>query len=390
MVLISIFFLLINFAIPFWKKSIVFYQTLLWPIVIIISEILGYSFSFEFFIIIVFYFIIAILSRLLLYKYYDRYKMGFSIEYLQKIRYLLTTLLTVLFPFYLVVKLSSFDLSLSYFVNNISQSLVVLRLDSINNSNYGSTFNFWDNLVILSGFNLLISINQQKTTPVIISVLINILYTSILGSKMGIIISLLLFAYFYLKNKKILKFLLVLLIALVLFAFSLLLINFSNVDSSFSDLLISIKSYFLGGPLAFDNILNKNYELGNSQIIWRPFIEFARSLGMDFKVDSKHLFYVEIKDISTNVYSFFISFYFQFGLILSILFLFFYLFTLEIISVLANKFYFLQLIFPSLIIGALFSIHAEQILSGFSGYIKILIIYLMAKLYDKSSSYNRG
>jgi hypothetical protein len=390
MFLISILFLIFNFAIPFWKKSLVFYQTILWPIVILFSEILDYSFSYYCLIVILLYFTIATLVRLSLYKYYYRFNQEtLNIDYFKKSRYFLTILLLILFPFYLISKLSIFEISITSFFNDFTQSLVLFRLDSINNSTYGSTFNFWDNLVILSGFNLLLSLNDSKVSIVITSVFINILYTSLLGSKMGLVVSLLLLAYYYLKKGSHFKFLLIIFGTIAIFTLTLLIINFNSVDSNLSDLFITVKSYFLGGPLAFNEILNKKVQLGNSQVVWRPFIELARSLGMDFKVDSKHLFYVEIKDISTNVYSFFVSFYFQFGPILSFIFLSIYLFSLEIISIYSNKNIFLKLIFPSLLIGALFSIHAEQILSGVSGYVKFLIIYLIAKFYDKSSSYNR-
>jgi len=390
MFLISILFLIFNFAIPFWKKSLVFYQTILWPIVILFSEILDYSFSYYCLIVILLYFTIATLVRLLLYKYYYRFNQEtLNIDYFKKSRYFLTILLLILFPFYLISKLSIFEISITSFFNDFTQSLVLFRLDSINNSTYGSTFNFWDNLVILSGFNLLLSLNDSKVSIVITSVFINILYTSLLGSKMGLVVSLLLLAYYYLKKGSHFKFLLIIFGTIAIFTLTLVIINFNSVDSNLSDLFITVKSYFLGGPLAFNEILNKKVQLGNSQVVWRPFIELARSLGMDFKVDSKHLFYVEIKDISTNVYSFFVSFYFQFGPILSFIFLSIYLFSLEIISIYSNKIFFLKLIFPSLLIGALFSIHAEQILSGVSGYVKFLIIYLIAKFYDKSSSYNR-
>lgn len=368
---ISIIFLAIHFIIPNFKQSLVFYHFLLWPIILTLAHTLGYSTGFEFNMLIISYYSLTVVIRLFSYNFYSSKELYPS----KKSIYDLSIFLTLLLPFYINYQLNLYGLSFQNLIEEFAYSFVVLRQESVSLSGYGSNFNFFNNLVILSNFNFLAALYVNSSKRITFSALLNILYTSLLGSKMGIVITLLMIIIKYFYEGKFIKVVIGLCITMFLFIVTMIIVNFNGDSSDYNEIIIALKSYIIGGPLSLDKLITANYDVGYSQVIYRPFIEIFRSIGFDLDIGSRHMFYVDVKDFTTNVYSWFVSFYFNFNPLISLLIMTLYLIILELVSVLKKRSYFINFIFPSLVIASIFSIHAEQLLSGLSIYIKLFFIF---------------
>ena len=247
----------------------------------------------------------------------------------------------------------------------------------------------FNNLVIFANFNFLGALYVNSPKRITLSALLNIFYTSLLGSKMGIVITLLMIIIKYFYEGKFIKLAIGLGITVSLFIGTIIIVNFTGESSDYKEIIIAFKSYIIGGPLSLNKLITANYDVGYSQVIYRPFIEILRSIGFDIDIGSRHIFYVIVKDFTTNVYSWFVSFYFNFNPIISILIMTLYLIILELISVLKKTSYFIKFIFPSLIIASIFSIHAEQLLSGLTIYIKLFLIFYFIKYVSRFSNFRR-
>tara|TARA_B110000971_G_C20023578_1_gene507603 strand:+ start:1107 stop:2276 length:1170 start_codon:yes stop_codon:yes gene_type:complete len=383
MFFLSILFLAIHLIIPGFKHSLVFYHFSLWPVILILGYILGYSTGFEFNMLIISYYSLTVIIRLFSYKFYG------SKEYHPSKRkiYDLSILLTLLLPFYINYQLNLYGLSFHNLVEEVAYSFAVLRQESVSLSGYGSNFNFFNNLVILANFNFLAALYVNSPKRITFSALLNIFYTSLLGSKMGIVITLLMIIIKFFYEGKFMKVIIGLCTTIFLFIGTIIIVNFTGDSSDYKEIIIALKSYIIGGPLSLDKLITANYDVGYSQVIYRPFIEILRSIGFDLDIGSRHMFYVIVKDFTTNVYSWFVSFYFNFNPLISMLIMTLYLIVLELISVLKKSSYFIKFIFPSLIIASIFSIHAEQLLSGFSIYIKLFLIFYFIKYVPSFSNF---
>jgi hypothetical protein len=357
----------------------------LWPVILILSYILGYSTGFEFNMLIISYYSLTVLIRLFSYKFY-RSKEDHPSK--NKI-YDLSILLTLLLPFYINYQLNFYGISFRNFIESPAYSFVVLRQENVSLSGYGSNFNFFNNLVIFANFNFLGALYVNSPKRITLSALLNIFYTSLLGSKMGIVITLLMIIIKYFYEGKFIKLAIGLGITVSLFIGTIIIVNFTGESSDYKEIIIAFKSYIIGGPLSLNKLITANYDVGYSQVIYRPFIEILRSIGFDIDIGSRHMFYVIVKDFTTNVYSWFVSFYFNFNPIISILIMTLYLIILELISVLKKTSYFIKFIFPSLIIASIFSIHAEQLLSGLTIYIKLFLIFYFIKYVSRFSNFRR-
>ena len=204
---------------------------------------------------------------------------------------------------------------------------------------------------------------------------------------MGIVITLLMILLKYFNEGKFIKLVIGFGITIFLFIMTVIIVNFTGDSTDYKEIIIALKSYIIGGPLSLNKLITDNYVVGYSQVIYRPFIEIFRSIGFDLDIESRHMFYVIVKDFTTNVYSWFVSFYFNFNPLISLLIMTTYLIILEIISFLKKKSYFINFIFPSLVVSSIFSIHAEQLLSGLSIYIKLFIIFYFINYVSRLSNY---
>ena len=383
MIFLSIIFLVIHFIIPNFKQSLVFYHFLLWPVILILGYILGYSTGLEFNMLIISYYSLTVLIRMFSHKFYRSKEYHTSKNKI----YDLSILLTLLLPFYINYQLNFYGISFSNFIELPAYSFAVLRQENVSLSGYGSNFNFFNNLVIFANFNFLGALYVNSPKRITLSALLNIFYTSLLGSKMGIVITLLMIIIKYFYEGKFIKVAIGLGITMFLFIGTIIIVNFTGDSSDYKEIIIALKSYIIGGPLSLNKLITANYDVGYSQVIYRPFIEILRSIGFDIDIGSRHMFYVIVKDFTTNVYSWFVSFYFNFNPILSLLIMTLYLIILELISVLKKTSFFIKFIFPSLIIGSIFSIHAEQLLSGLSIYIKLFLIFYFIKHVSSFSNF---
>lgn len=377
-------------AIPKGVHSLTFYHSILWFIIFIYLGVSGYNLNTTTHLLLTLYFLCVIFIRLIFYRFYIKTSVKFQTPSTKiKASKKLLVFLAIMFIPYVLHELGKYGLNLNELFSNPSYSLVLMRQESVRVSGYGETFDIWNNLVILSNFNFLLHLfySPRINKWVWYSAVINILYTSFLGSKMGLVVTLLMLAHGYFIRKNFKKVLSLVITATVAFSFSVFFINM-NAKMDFDELVLILKSYILGGPLSFDSIVDSRVDLGNSQVLWRPFLEIARSLGFGSSIDSRHLFYVTVDGFSTNVFSWFISFFKNVPILTSFFIMFIYLFVLEFISVSRFKSNLLMFLFPSFVIGAIFSIHAEQILSGLSMYIKLTLCFIIFN-YVASLSYHR-
>ena len=224
MIFLSIIFLVIHLIIPNFKQSLVFYHFLLWPIILIFAYILGYSTGFEFNMLIISYYSLTVLIRLFSYNFYRSKELNLP----KKNIYDLSIILTLLLPFYINYQLNLYGLSFQNLIEEFAYSFVLLRQESVSLSGYGSNFNFFNNLVILSNFNFLAALYVNSSKRIAFSALLNILYTSLLGSKMGIVITLLMILLKYFYEGKFIKLVIGFGITISLFIMTVIIVNFTG------------------------------------------------------------------------------------------------------------------------------------------------------------------
>jgi len=299
---------------------------------------------------------------------------------------LFSALLLPVYFFHIINKYSVED-----FFNNVLFGFNNIRRATVEDFSYGSNFDLINNLpifinfIFLSSF-VLLKFRKENSKILISSFLLNIIYNSLNGSKMSLITSfLVVFIILSYKQKRInLKYLISILIFLTfLFALLVYLINytfikFENSDDIFLEISNTVQIYFFGGPVAFDTYLNNNLYFGNNQAIYRPFIELLRSIGFNINIFSRNSDYITNGNISTNVYTIYYSLYDSLGIIFTFLFMFFYGILFETIYVLCkngNRLF--AIFYPIMIISIIFSIHAEQFISGISVLIKFAFFYVL-------------
>jgi oligosaccharide repeat unit polymerase len=297
-------------------------------------------------------------------------------------------ILFILLPYYFKNLLSFYKVEWSN--ANISIVFNQLRRASVEESTYGANFNFLNNLPLLASFIFLstfIFLPWKKDSKVyfIIALLLNIVYNSLSGSKMSAVMSLVVVYIIYVYKTKNINFralILGLISVFIIFSTLVYFINYTFIEFAdnndlFSEIFNTVKIYLLGGPIAFDIYVNENLYFGNNQVIYRPFIEFFRSLGFDLKIDSRHAEYVSIGSIITNVYTIYYSLYDSFGVFIP-LFMFFYGVFCEIIYLFfrnGNRLF--SIVYPPMIIALILSIHAENFITGLSALTKYFILYFL-------------
>lgn len=295
-----------------------------------------------------------------------------------------TSMLPAYFKFLLV------DLSVESTGLNLPTLLNYIRRASVLDDRYGSSFSLLNNLPVLANFIFLSSFilldwNKENKKLLVFALLLNVVYNTLEGSKMSAILSIIVVMVVGIyKTKKInFKYLIfVLLFTPLLFGTLVYYINYTFIEfqdqtTMLNEIGSTVKIYLLGGPIAFDTYLENNLYFGNNQAIYRPFIEFSRSLGFNISIMSRHADYIGVGSFYTNVYSMYYSLYDTMGIFI-ILFMFFYGVLCQLIFILGlrgNRFF--AIIYPSIIISLIMSIHAENIISGLNGLVKFFIMYLI-------------
>ena len=352
-----------------------------WGIVYSLISFFGYNLSEKFILFYLLMNIVLIFVRIIFNKYYSSHSKFFNKEIkLSSIDNLLRLFL-LFFPIYFISIVESYGVTISSFIQNPIYALSILRQDSVIGSQYGASFSLLNNIPIVINFLFIYTIINNNRKQIYFASFLNIVYSSALGSKMGLVSTLIILFIYNLNTSRGVKIktLLLPVFAFCLFVASVLIINFGTVEKFFlEDFLIAIKSYFIGGPLSFNYLIENGFFHENSQQIWRPLIEILRSIGFNIEITSRHLDYVVVGDFTTNVYTFLISFFNEFGFLGSLFFTIIYFSIGEFITSIGFKnSRFLRLISPSVLLAAIFTIHAEQLLSGLSLYIKFFILYIL-------------
>lgn len=282
------------------------------------------------------------------------------------------------------------DLSVESAGLNLPTLLNYIRRASVLDDRYGSSFSLLNNLPVLANFIflscfMLLDWNKENKKLLFCAFLVNVVYNTLEGSKMSAIISIFIVVIVNIYKSKEIKFkyvILALLFTPLIFGTLVYFLNYTFIEfqdktTMLREISNTVKIYFLGGPIAFDTYVDRNLYFGNNQAIYRPFIEFSRSLGFDVGILSRHADYVGIGDFYTNVYSIYYSLYDTMGVFI-ILFMFFYGALFQLIFKLGlNGNRFSVIIYPSIIVALIMSIHAENFISGLNGLVKFFIMYLI-------------
>ena len=306
----------------------------------------------------------------------------------KNILFFLMIFCTSMLPVYFKFLLS--DSSVDSTGLNVSTLLNYIRRASVLDDRYGSSFSLVNNLPVLANFIFLSSFvlldwNKENKRLLVFAFLLNVVYNTLEGSKMSAILSILvvLVVNIYKTKKVNFKYLIFLLLFTpVLFGTLVYFINYTFVEFQDRGTMLyeigdTVKIYLLGGPIAFDTYLDSNLYFGNNQAIYRPFIEFLRSMGFNIDIASRHANYVGVGSFYTNVYTMYYSLYDTMGMFL-IVFMFFYGALCQLIFILGlrgNRFF--VILYPSIIVSLIMSIHAEGIVSGLNGLVKFFIFYLI-------------
>jgi oligosaccharide repeat unit polymerase len=93
--------------------------------------------------------------------------------------------------------------------------------------------------------------------------------------------------------------------------------NFSRAGDAETRLAWVVPNYWLGGPVAFDQIVENPNAVPSTQGIDRFFLETANSLGAHFELPTRHAQFTSISDSEissdTNVYTIYFSYYKDYG-----------------------------------------------------------------------------
>ncbi len=209
-------------------------------------------------------------------------------------------------------------------------ALLEVRARAVESSGHASSFSLLNNLAVLArfvAFGMFLEYDTSKSRRwrSYLSLLPAFAYGLLEGSK-GPVVMVLLTGMFilFLKHRQVkLKTAVVsVVLCLVCFSFGLLYINFgymdfSNTNHAWDTVAWVVPSYWLGGPVAFERIVQDPYSVPSTQNINRFFLETANSLGAQFDVPSRH---AEFTDVSTNnissdtnVYTIYFSYYKDYG-----------------------------------------------------------------------------
>jgi oligosaccharide repeat unit polymerase len=211
-----------------------------------------------------------------------------------------------------------------------SSALLEARRSAVESTARTSAFSAVNNLAVLSrfvAFGLFFENDGSKARKwrAYVSLLPAIAYGSLSGSK-GPAVTILLTAAFitWLKLGKV-RFKSAAAIAVVcvaLFSAGLLLINYAYIEFSSASqagtrLAWEVPSYWLGGPVAFDQVVKDPRSVPSSQPIDSFFVEIADNFGAEVETVSPHAQFTTISSnlisSTANVYTIYFSYYKDYG-----------------------------------------------------------------------------
>jgi oligosaccharide repeat unit polymerase len=202
-----------------------------------------------------------------------------------------------------------------------------IRNQSVEHSNEGAAFSLIKNFDILSQFVAIIAVyedngSRRHRIRSAIAILVAMVYGSAGGAK-GNVVTLMVQLFFVvsLKKGKINWRMLLVTGCLVVgfFGMALMWVNYAYMDikgeSGVSNLLVeTIQSYWVGGLVSFNRLVQNPQAIPLTQPIYRFFMETARSLGMAVTVPSINAEYTMISPtMDTNVYTLYYGYFCDFG-----------------------------------------------------------------------------
>lgn len=221
---------------------------------------------------------------------------------------------------------------------------------------------------------------------VIVAVLAALTYATLAGSKGGVVVLLTVLFTYWTKSARIpfASMIAAGIGAVVFFGAALFLINLagSHQDGQSTPALIAsiILNYWVGGLVAFGEVIESPISYESTQHVGRFFVSVARSLGFSVEVPSVHAVYTVISDrpeiMDTNTYTIYFSYFKDLG----------WFGTTAILIALG---YVLTLVWRKALLGApmstvfygafatasVLSFFSEQFLLGLNGYLKALLVY---------------
>ena len=209
-------------------------------------------------------------------------------------------------------------------------ALLEVRHNVVDSTGRTSTFSVVNNLAVLArfvAFGLFFENDGSRARRwrAYLSLLPAIAYGSVAGSKgpaLTILLTVAFLTWLRLGRVTFTSAVAIALLCIVCFSVGLLVINYSYVQFSSArqastQLAWVLPSYWLGGPVAFDQIVRDPGSVPSSQPIDSFFVESANSLGAQFETVSPHAQFTSISsdgDINdTNVYTIYFSYYKDYG-----------------------------------------------------------------------------
>ena len=272
-------------------------------------------------------------------------------------------------------------------------ALPEVRQSAVEASGRASAFSAINNLAVLSrfvAFGLFFENDGSRARRwrAYLSLLPAIAYGSLTGSK-GPAVTILLTAAFltWLKSGKVTfkSAVTVVVLCTICFSVGVLVINygyvqFSSASQAGTRLAWVVPSYWLGGAVAFDQIVRDPGSVPSTQPIDSFFVESANSLGAQFDMVSPHAQYTDISSngISedTNVYTIYFSYYKDHGWFGMVGLMMIAGFCLTLLYQSALRMGPVSILLCAMtLVGTFFSFHAEHYWRGLNEYIKAVVFF---------------
>jgi len=266
-----------------------------------------------------------------------------------------------------------------------TSSLVGIRYYFVNDAPTHEGVSFYANLPILANLCFIACLLElenkkfSKCFTVLIGIS-SIVMLSMSGSKMGLVTSLMIWLVCSTTISRNLNLKLILLVSTFIFIGfigGVWLINLRGVEGGV-DLLAMfriIASYFLGGIVAFDQVLNNPELYSANQSMIRFFIETYAKLGGSVDLPSIHAQYTNFNiHENTNTYTHFYTYFLDIGVMGSLITIFFLgAFTTYIWAHVSYERPIIFFMHVSLILAIIFTIYSEKILLGINPAVKTII-----------------
>jgi oligosaccharide repeat unit polymerase len=271
-------------------------------------------------------------------------------------------------------------------------TLALIRSQDVEQSGTTGSFNLVRNFPLLSALTAYALYYENDGTAsrwwrAYMAAGLAIVYGSILGTKMtAVTVLVTIFFIVSLRGGKMRVgiALAVAAFAIVAFSVGLVLINFAYQDvrspvELLHSILEGIQSYWLGGLVAFERIVQDPHAIESTQSIGRFFVETANSLGAQFYVPSLHAEYTDISGtLNTNVYTIYFTYYKDFGLGVTALLMCGVGFLCGYVYEWARNGRPIPVLFYAILaVAILLSIHAEHFLIGLNGYVKTALFFFV-------------